>query len=179
MIRWERYRVWVIYLFIYWPCLQHLEVPREGIEPKPQQWQCWILKCWTTRELPHLFLNCKRKTEILYKIRHVFNIALWIHRRLQRWRGSWEGPRWCKVQNSQHDILHRPGKILCLLLVLMTKCVYFHLNIFPLLVYYMDGHLRMFLVVHVWWSLSPWSQDLVPVPPIRDPSWLPTLSHGI
>ena len=36
-------------LLLFWPCLQHVEVPRPGNEPvalqwpKPLQWECWTL----------------------------------------------------------------------------------------------------------------------------------------
>ena len=45
------------HIFFSYTCSQHLEIPRPGIEPvpqpwpEPQQWQCWIRNCWTTREL--------------------------------------------------------------------------------------------------------------------------------
>ena len=31
------------FFFFFWLCLQHMEVPRPGIEPTPQQWKYWIL----------------------------------------------------------------------------------------------------------------------------------------
>ena len=47
------------YLFVYlfWLHLQHAEFPRPRIKPEPQQWQCQILNCYTTRELQLLSLK--------------------------------------------------------------------------------------------------------------------------
>ena len=35
---------WIFFFF--WLCLQHVEVPRSGIEPEPKQWQLQILNHW-------------------------------------------------------------------------------------------------------------------------------------
>ena len=34
------------FLFVFWPCPWHAEVPGPGIKPEPQQSQCQPLNCW-------------------------------------------------------------------------------------------------------------------------------------
>ena len=51
-------KVFLFYLLIFWPCLQHLEAPQPWINPKPQQWhkplqwQRWILKPLRHKRMP-------------------------------------------------------------------------------------------------------------------------------
>ena len=59
----------VIIIIIFWPCLQHVEVPRPGTKSKPQQWpeplqwQQWILNLLCHKGTPHV--NCVNPTSIL------------------------------------------------------------------------------------------------------------------
>ena len=46
----------VISFVLYWLPSEYAQVPRLGIEPKPQQWQCWFLNCYATRELKSMII---------------------------------------------------------------------------------------------------------------------------
>ena len=43
-----------VLVFVFSPPLKHAEVPRPGIEPEPQQWQCWILNPLSHQGTPSL-----------------------------------------------------------------------------------------------------------------------------
>ena len=55
-------------LHFFWPRPQHMEVPGPGIEPVPQQWQCWILSP----------LRCKRTAAFyFFKMNFLFYCSGW------------------------------------------------------------------------------------------------------
>ena len=66
-----------IYLFLFFsPCLQHVEVPRSEIEPKPLGWQHRILTHSTTGEL--LFISFDSFLWVLYDFQNRQSFCLWI-----------------------------------------------------------------------------------------------------
>ena len=49
--------LFVYFVFVFfWPCSEHMEVPKPGIKPIPQQWQHWILNPLSHQRTPSLSL---------------------------------------------------------------------------------------------------------------------------
>ena len=77
-----------LFLFLFWPCPQHEEVPKSGIKPSPQQWP---LSHCSDKVRPLTLCTMGELEEAFFSIKLSWNI--WLPNRCSTWKEeavSWE-----------------------------------------------------------------------------------------